>query len=261
MKDEIRPLGVDLDSRSTFRLLHSYFLAERMFPDADKEVGISSSGGGFHMVIDVGLHLIDNLVARSLLKDDPRRISLALEKLGMNSEEKHFDLIFDSKTQGGEGGGDKKLDIDRILEPYEEEVEEIHDMWGEQGFVKKIGELSKKIKQEVREKMSDIHITLLEFDTAELKEKLNKVCKDTKETAEEKGEKFNFRIYENYGPRSDYRLCVFSESEEKANDRGKWFRGAVFNDSEEGPVTEKDLEKVVEFDNGKIFRVKEKEGK
>jgi len=87
-------ITVDLDTSSKAQLLLSLWKALRMGLKI-KEVRISPSGYGFHIILDgEGKTPLEALKIRALLDDDPYRLRYSLKRLFLGSKP---DILFDEK--------------------------------------------------------------------------------------------------------------------------------------------------------------------
>ena len=172
LNKKVNYIGIDIDNNDIYQLLFRYFQAKDMFPESQIDVEVSSSGKGFHIIIYKENTILENIFYRVLLNDDDRRLILSLRKLYMNNDMPYFDLIFTSK------GGKKvtKINMEKILSDFKEDVKYIKDNWGTNEALNKIRELSKKIEKYIPVKK--VWTTCIKFEGEELKEKIESVCED-----------------------------------------------------------------------------------
>jgi len=80
----IYKISVDLDGLNFYQLFNSYLNAKRMLGNKIKDIKVewSASGRGFHILIDLNkpIPLIENILIRSCLFDDERRLRYSLNK-------------------------------------------------------------------------------------------------------------------------------------------------------------------------------------
>lgn len=212
-------IGIDLDTSDVYDFLLAYLKAKEMFPNSKIETEISSSGKGFHIIIYKENTILENIFYRSLLNDDGRRLVLSLRKFFSNNDMGYFDLIFTKK-----GGVEvKKFDMNKILEPYKEDVNFIHEKWGTNEAVTRIIELSKKIKLPTNE----IWTTCINFEGEELKQRIKQICEDI----EIVDNSFKYYIKIDYHSQG-YQLILFSQDKDTAHKRGMLFIKKYLEDIE-----------------------------
>ncbi len=101
MQPEIDYITVDIDDLNFYRLFYAYLNAKEILKDNIKEIKTfwSPSGRGFHLKIFLNkpIPLIDNIIFRAVLLDDPHRIRYSLKKyfMGVYSG---VDICFDYKN-------------------------------------------------------------------------------------------------------------------------------------------------------------------
>jgi len=142
----MKEVNVDLDSRDISRMLLTYFKAKRIFPTSRIKVEVSSSGNGFHILIPLirNINFEENIKYRALLNDCSERIRLSITKNIMNDKEKH-DLIFTEKA----GKKVKPLNIEFLLKPHLELVNQINEKWETNEALELIDKLAEKIKEKI----------------------------------------------------------------------------------------------------------------
>ena len=236
---KINYIGIDIDSSDVFELLKRYILARKLFPDSEIITRISPSGHGYHMIIRLNKRItpFENFLYRALLDDDPYRLLLAMKKFAIDGE-RWYDLIFTHKY----GNKSQELDLDRLLKNYD--IEEIIKNWGEFGTMDKIEKISKGIKKKIG--IKEVWMTCFAFKTNALREKLKGICEDISL----KDESFKFKIYQNFQPEWDFILVIFSDSKDKAFQRGAWFL--------KNCLDEEDLGNVKKFGKDKYYWVKKR---
>lgn len=222
LNKKLNYIGVDIDNNNIYELLFRYFQARDMFPDSHIDVEVSSSGKGFHIIIYKENTILENIFYRALLNDDDRRLILSLRKLYMNNNMPYFDLIFNKK-----GGKETiKINLEKILSDYKEDVDYIKERWGTNEALDRIRELSKKIEKYIPVK--SVWTTCIKFEGEELKEKIEKVCEDIYL----KDESFKYRIFPDYQTKSGYQLVIFSPNMDIAHKRGLLFVKKYFKEVE-----------------------------
>lgn len=219
LKRTIHTIGVDLDTTDIYDFLLAYFKARIMFPKDVIETEVSSSGRGFHIIIHRDNTILENIFYRALLNDDGRRLVLSLRKFYANNNMGYFDLIFSNK-----GGKEvRKFDMKRILEPYKDDVKYIKDNWGTTEALKKIEELSNKVKIP----LMDMWTTAIKFKGSELKNRIIQICNDI--TIQDN----SFKYTVTYDYFSDgYQLVIFSPDKDTAHKRGLLFVKKYLEDVE-----------------------------
>ncbi|MFQ6118366.1 MAG: hypothetical protein ACE5KE_00610 [Methanosarcinales archaeon] len=235
-------IGIDLDTTSIFDLLLTYFNAKKMFQDATITTEISSSNRGFHIIIKTKkeINKFDNFLIRAVLGDCSERLKLSLEKAFLNPKEKYNDLIFTKK-----GNNNVKIfNLENILNNYRKDVNFINKHWGDNLALERIEKLSKKVGRKIKTK--NLWLTCFAFSTDSLRVKLSKVCSDIYVN----DPSFKYKIYQNYNPDTEYLLIIFSETKNKAFQRGEWFLKNVFD--------ENDIKKIKRFGRKKYYWVKKK---
>jgi len=203
-------IGIDLDTTNTYDFLLTYFKAREMFPEAKIETEISSSGRGFHIIIYKENTILENIFYRALLNDDGRRLVLSLRKFYSNNSMGYFDLIFTNKN----GNGVTKIDMDKILEPYKDDVRYIKENWGTNEAITKMIDLSEKIKLPTKE----VWTTCINFEGEELKERIKEICEDIMIV----DNSFKYYIKIDYHSQG-YQLIIFSNDKDTAHKRGMLF--------------------------------------
>lgn len=206
-------IGVDIDSSDPYYLLFAYFKAKRFFPDAEITASVSPSGFGYHLIIHKQVTIFENIFYRVMLHDDPWRIVLSMKKLFMNKDEQFFDIIFDSKW----GKDSKKIDLEKILSEYVDDVKYIFENWGSNKALRRLVELSEKIDGKIPKGKQ--WLTIFHFNGIDVKERIIKICDDIRV----KDSTFKYNVYKSYDKDSDFVLVVGSPSKEIAYQRGKWF--------------------------------------
>jgi len=208
---KVDSIGIDLDSGDAFALLVVYLKCKKLFPNSKIEVEASSSRKGYHVVVQKKVSFLENIYYRVMLGDDSNRVFLSLKKFFMNPEEKYLDLMFEEK------GGKKveKIDLEGMLKDYKE-IEEIKEnIFNPNYSLKRLLEISEEIKP----KLPTISkwITAIPFPM-ELKENVKKVCEDIwlRDLS------FEYQIFQNFLPKGDLVLVIFSSDKDTAIRRGVW---------------------------------------
>ena len=137
MKELVNRITIDLDEPDIKRLLLTYINARKWF-DAPVSVEVSSSGTGFHVIIDKSVTVEENLMWRAFLGDDPVRISYSLRRILFGGEKDEVDILFVRKN----GSPVRKIDIDKV---FEELGINPHDV-NENNFEEVYNEVLKKLK-------------------------------------------------------------------------------------------------------------------
>ena len=121
--DMVHRISIDIDDFDVRRVLLTYVNAKKFFKDSKIEVEISSSGSGFHVIIHKDVSVMDNLMYRAVLGDDPVRIAYSLRRYAMLNEPYTVDILFVKK----DGKYVKKIDIDKILSKIGVRAEDINE--------------------------------------------------------------------------------------------------------------------------------------
>ena len=194
-------ISIDIDYMSPRKLIQTYIKAVQLFPENQIEIYLSPSKTGFHIKIQGDFTLLENLLYRALLWDDPYRIAFALMKLAMSEGEETFiDLVFREKS----GGKEERIDIKKLLgEKLENLIKRI--LSGERGKevdeeVERLAdELDKKIKRDVPP------LLCITFDEEKIIDKLQDAL--IKYSLKKS---IRWRIYPNYHPESNYILVIIA---------------------------------------------------
>ena len=218
-------IGIDIDSSSTYDLIFTYLKARKLFPDEKITVKLSPSGSGFHLIIHKEVTILENIYYRIMLHDDPWRVILSIKKLFMNPDEKHFDIIFDSKW----GRDSKIIDIEEILKENIDDVKYIYENWGTNKALRRLVELSERVDKKIPKQ--ETWLTCFAFNGIELKDRLNKICEDVRK----KDYSFKYKIYDSYLKDAQFMLVIFSPNKDQAFQRGEWFL-RILNEKEKGNI-------------------------
>jgi len=214
-------IGIDIDDKSIFNFLLTYFALRERFKDAEIITEISSSGGGFHIIVKLKkeITIIENWLERSLF-DDSMRLMLNLRKFYLSEgKDKNHDLIFTEKA----GKKVKKFNMDNVLRNYRNDVKEIEKLWGSNEALEKIKILAEKIEKDNKIPIKDVWITTIGIKGEVMKEKIKKIAEDISM----QDESFKWHMFISYFPDYDFCLCIKSNSKTQAFQRGSWFRRIV----------------------------------
>jgi hypothetical protein len=242
LKKKVSKISVDIDEFNIRRLLNSWLMAKKFFPNSKIKVLYSPSHEGFHLIIYKKVSILENILWRALLWDDEKRLMISLRRIALNWENPNPDIAFDLKS----GKKAEEIDFEKIIYPYRKIVKKILKKWDKVDEM--VEELAKKIEQKIQKK--DTFVTMFAFNTKELKEKLQKICSDIAE----KDSTFKYKIYQNFSPKSDYLLAIFSGSETQAFERGEWFIRVLKGKKE--VLSKDDLNKIIKFGKEKYYWVK-----
>jgi len=259
-------ISVDIDDTSERRLLMSWLMAKKFFSDSKVEVRYSPSHTGFHLIVHKEVSLLDNLLWRSMLNDDPNRIRFSLKRLFMDPDEKYIDLLFDYHK----GGKAEVLNLERFLRPFQPKIRKILKNWDKGGIDKMVNEIANKIEGTLPTKK--VFITSIAFNTIELRDKIRKICEDIHEGTESRpgDTSFRWKIYQNYlegaklgdstQPQPEFMLSIFSPTKDQAFQRGEWFLRV--RKGKPVVLSEEDMKHIATFKNDKgatvYYWIKEK---
>jgi len=132
-------IDIDIDRPTKYRLLETYFKAQKKFPDTKIEV-FRSPSKGYHIKIWADLPILDRLAVQALLNDDPHRIWYILKRYGMGI--KNPFIMFDKKN----GKKCKKINMNKILKPHSKLVYKIFKTWGKDEGLVYLKRLARKVK-------------------------------------------------------------------------------------------------------------------
>jgi len=206
-------LGLDLDRMSKYDLLLTYFKCRKLFPDAKIEVKISGSGKGFHIIVHETMSVLENILWRTRLGDDARRMMFSLAKFAHNPELPFFDLMFSEKF----GKSTKQVDVEGILEHHKEDTDYIWANWGSEEALHRLRDLSEKAE-----------IAIERYWTCSFKipaEKKDAIVEKMKNISE-KDETFKWRVFPNFLGHG-YILIIYSPDMDTSHKRGVWIKNKI----------------------------------
>lgn len=197
-------ISVDLDDISSQRLLRTFLMAKKFFPNSKIEVRLSPSHSGYHVIIHKKISALENIFWRAMLDDDEVRIVLSLKKIFMNPDAP-VDIAFDIKG----GGKAEVIDLEKILKPYKKRIERILKRWdgSVDGDVSKIAEEIKG-RLPIRERW----VFAAAFKGSGLKESI----KDWAVKEYEKNNVAHFGIFQSYYPDNDFIFTRYFKNEDDA---------------------------------------------
>lgn len=213
LKKNVRYIGIDLDTSSIFEMLRIYFLLKAKFGNK-VHVFLSPSGKGFHIKIDESVSVIEDIFIRALYNDDPYRLRYSLKRFYVSRDPNVLDILFDVKT----GKERKKLDMDKILAQYKEEVDEILKLIKQECYEEvdsMINELSKKVNIPI----SELYVGCIAFKSNDVMNEIKKICSDIAM----KDEMFKFSIMKSFLPDWDWILLIYADNKDDAWKKITWF--------------------------------------
>jgi len=220
-------VSVDLDRSSTVLLLRAYLSAKRMLPDVPIEVFVSPTGVGFHIKIYKQVSIEQDLKIRAQLWDHADRIVYALKKWALNPQEEYIDLVFDEKNNGKEN----RIDLEAILQPYSEDVQQINE-FVQNGEAQKaepiLLKLAKTIEPELDKHKRKQYVGCVAFKTDELHDQLEEICKKIME----KDKTFSWKLYPCWFPEFDWILAIFTDDKDKAWEKIVWLKNNAYIEKE-----------------------------
>lgn len=89
-------IGVDLDKKDKNMLKFQINKIKKLLPKVKYEV--KETKRGYHIKIFKKVTLLDDIIYRYLLFDDPARICMSMRRLILNPKGDYFDLLFDKKN-------------------------------------------------------------------------------------------------------------------------------------------------------------------
>lgn len=134
---KINYITVDIDGLNFHKLFYAYLNAKEVLGDNIKEIKIlwSPSGRGFHLKIFLNnqIDLIDNIIIRAVLNDDPYRLRYSLKKYFMKVYSA-VDVSFDYKNKSYEKPFEipenlNKDNLDDLAKEYSEKYKDRELKW------------------------------------------------------------------------------------------------------------------------------------